>query len=417
MVAEVSHVWDACVFHEWNSALALTPYMNRGYRELVTQAGDRTGPMNIKGLWLYQNPQGRKASDTYPPRRTTDSVEVATQVRSGPSVMGIPGSDYDLFARQVLDGGRRDRVVLGFDEGLLSTAVPLHYLARAVVSAANDWTVDQWLNRDGRLYGMVLVTTAMPEEAAGEIKRIGRNERMVAIALGTNGLSKPFGHPAYHEIYAAAADLDLPLVIQVGCDAASDLIVAPVAGGPPTTFAEYDALCAQPLAAHISSMIVQGVFEMFPNLRVLLVGGGVTWVPSFLWRLDYQYKTTKTEAPWLRQLPSEYFSQHAKLTTHSLERPRQQERLLDVLNAIPHVGASLLYASCYPNWDFEEPDEAASRVPVQWQDQVFRENAAKFFRWPDRPRVDPSVRAAVEPEKIRDRHAIAEETNDHPIGG
>jgi uncharacterized protein len=375
-------VIDACVFHEWASAQTLAPYLSSGWRDVVLRPGDKGGALNIKSGWAFESPGGRKAFSAYPEK-------------------GLPGSDFDLLVKQVLGHGKRERVVLGYDDGLLATAYPLPYVARQVVRAANDWTLENWLARDERLYGMVLVIAGMPEEAAKEIRRSGRDPRMVAVALGTNGLGRQFGHPAYHPIYEAAAELDLPIVIQAGSDSATDLTVDPLAGGPPATYSEYDTFASHPLAAHTTSLILGGAFDLYPNLKVLLVGGGVAWVPGFVWRMDGHYRMTRNEAPWLRMLPSEYFAQHFKVATASLESPPKRERLAQVLKSIPAVERTLVYASCYPNDDFEEPETIAARLPEAWHAGVFGENAREFFRWPDR--TPAQIPAGVRRETIEDR--------------
>lgn len=386
-------VIDACVFHEWRSSLTLVPYMSSGWRDFITRRGDLTGPLNVKSGWAFESPGGRKAAGAHPEK-------------------GPPGSDYDLMLSQVLSGGVRERVVLGYDDGLLATAYPIPHMARQIIRAANDWTLDQWLGRDDRLYGMVLIVSAMPDEAAAEIRRVGSHERMVAVAMGTNGLARPFGHPAYQPIYQAAAELGLPLVIQVGVDSASDLSVEPLAGGQPVTYAEYDTFGAHQLQSHATSLIMGGVLDLFPNLRVLLVGGGAAWVPGFLWRIDYHYKMSRNEAPWLRGLPGEYFERHFRVATHSLESPPDPARLAQVLRAIPGVESVLTYASCYPNFDSEEPASIAARLPEPWHQRVFHDNAMGFFRWPGGAR-SAAREPAISPEQIAERLPAGAAPGDH----
>jgi predicted TIM-barrel fold metal-dependent hydrolase len=279
--------------------------------------------------------------------------------------------------------------VLGFHEGLLASAFPQPYLASRAVSAANDWTRDRWLPSDDRLYGMVLVASAVPEDAAAEIRRVGTDERMVAVALGTNGLGRPFGHPAYRPIHEAAAELDLPLVIQFGSDLATDVSSASAAAGVPSTFTEYAVHGAQALMSHAMSLIMEGVFDLYPNLRVLLVGGGAAWVPWAVWNLDYHYmQTRRLETPWLRMAPSGYFAEFVRISTYQLESPGG-DRLERALMTFPELESMLVYASGYPNADWEEPEIVAARLPAQWHQRVFHTNAAEFFRWPgiSRPRA------------------------------
>jgi predicted TIM-barrel fold metal-dependent hydrolase len=133
--------------------------------------------------------------------------------------------------------------------------------------------------------------------------------------------------------------------------------------------------------SHLANMIIEGVFVRWPTLKVMIVGGGVGWLPPYLWRLDYWCKIDHREAPWLKELPSEIFAQHVHATTYTLEAPRQSEMLLKVLERMPWIQSSLLYASGYPNNDGEEPAETAARLPKSWHSQIFRTNALNLFRW------------------------------------
>lgn len=378
-------VIDACVFHEWPSTAVLAPYLSEAWHELLIRPGDVAGPVVGKSQWLYQDPDGPKLPAAYPAK-------------------GIPGSDRELLCDQLFAGGHRDRIVLGYDEGLLSTAYANHYVARTIVAAANDWTAADWLDRDPRLYGLVLIANALPDEAAAEIRRSGRHQRMVGVAMGANALGRPFGHPVYHPIYAAAEELGLPIVLQVGSESAGDLITPPVSGGLPATFGEYRAMSMHGHMTHIATLIMQGVFELFPRLKVLLVGGGCAWIPGYLWRLDYFYKNDDQEVPWLRHLPSEYFQEHFRVSTYSIEEPDEPARLRQVLEATPGFERLLVYTSGYPNSDSRGPDEIAALLPVEWHDGVFRGNASELFRWPDavaapaRPAIDR--RSIVEAEPV-----------------
>jgi predicted TIM-barrel fold metal-dependent hydrolase len=351
---------DGCVFHDWATKAELGPYMPRGWRELLVDRPEITSKLRASSL--YSNPLGNKDPRAFP--------------EHGPA-----GSDPKVLIEQLLADGRRERIVLGYDDAILSTAIP-PYVARTVVQAANDWTVEKWLSQDARLYGLILIANELPDEAAAEIRRVGKDDRMVGIAMGANGMGKPFGHPVYHPIYRAASELGLPIVIQVGSDTAASLTTWPVAGGLPATFGEYRALGAHALMSHVASMIVEAVFEIFPDLRVLLVGGGATWVPGYVWRLNYWYKLNEHEAPWVKRLPSEYFRDHIRVSTYSLETAREPERIGRALRTVPWFDSTLVYASGYPSVDWEEPGSIMTRLPADWTDKVLRSNALGLFRWP-----------------------------------
>ncbi len=353
-------VYDACVFHEWASVASLAPYLSEGWNAALNRPDT-----SVLAKRLYPDPRGAKASSALP--------------EEGPA-----GSNAELLLSDLFGNGTRpERVVLGYDDGLFATSYPNHYVAQAIVEAANEWTVAEWLSRDDRLHGMVLVTTALPDAAAAEIRRRGEHPQMVAVALGANGLSRPFGHPVYHPIYEAAAEHDLPVVVQAGAsDAFGDSVTSAVAGGTAATTAEFRALSWQSHAVHLSSMIVGGVFNLFPNLKLVLVGGGATWVTGQLLRLDYWYRMSTREARWLDRLPSEYFEDHVRIVTHGLEEADRPEVLEQALTTVPGIERVLLYGSGYPDADWDTPEAIGARLPSSWHPAVFFENALNTFRWP-----------------------------------
>ena len=56
------------------------------------------------------------------------------------------------------------------------------------------------------------------------------------------------------------------------------------------TYAEFHALRAQSVLTHLTSLIVQGILERYPDMRVVLVGAGTTWIPGYLWRIDADFR-------------------------------------------------------------------------------------------------------------------------------
>lgn len=364
----LSPVVDACVFHEWPSLRALAPYMPGDWGALVPE-----GMATLASPRLYVDPRGAKHVDAVPAN-------------------GRAGSDRELLTEHLLAGGKRDRVVLGYDDGLFSTVVETRYVADVIAQAANDWTIQEWFPAEERFYGLVMVSTATPQVAAEEIRRVGRHERMVGIALGGNGLSRPFGHPAYHPIYEAACELDLPVVIQAGpSDAFGAAPMSPVAGGYPSTVSEYRSMAWQTHVVHTANMIIEGALTIFPRLKVVLVGGGVTWITGHLLRMDYWYRKNPGEARWLDQLPSECFLDRVRVMTHGLETPPRPELLVPALETIPRIEEILMYGSGYPDADWRESETVAATLPESWHDRVFAQNALDTFRWPDVTRVDDTI--------------------------
>jgi len=348
-------VVDACVFHDWDSVRRYTPYMSDSWRNLVTRPGDPGGPVNFASRPHHYSPVRREEKNAV---------------------------DVETLSAAFLDSGLRSRVVLGFEETLMATGFHSPRMAATSASAANDWTADQWLARDDRLFGFLLVASGLPDQAASEIRRVGGNPKIVGVELGANALGHPYGHPIYRPIFEAAAELGLPVMLHTAVDEGFDQGVSPVSGGPASTYAEHRAFVSQPLLVHATSMIIQGLFVDIPQTKVLLAGGGAAWIPAFLWRMDWLYHSNAREAPYLTRLPSEYFLQNFFVTTYALEQASSPNAVARALQTVPGIGDLLIYASGYPNLDCQEPDSIVASIPGMWRERVFQQNASKFFRWP-----------------------------------
>jgi uncharacterized protein len=349
---------DACAFHEWPSVRALAPYLDSGWRDTIMREGDAAGPLSLKSEWLYMHPRGFAASETYP-----DS--------------GVPGSDVDLLVNQAV--GDHKYVVLGSREGILSSGVNHYAMARATTQAMNRWTISEWLPRDPRFRALVQICATTPRTAAADIREFGAHPGMVGVALGANGLSRPFGQACYHDIYEAAVEMDLPVVIQEGSEAVSCLDALPTSGGSPATYAEYATHAAQAAMGHVSSFVTEGAFEKFPTLKVLCVGGGAAWLPPYAWRMDYWYSINSHDMPWLKRRPSDYLADHIRIGTSSLERPRREGELDALWKSWPDFSRILMYMSEYPTREDESVSSVAQRVPTDWHQAVFSDNAKDFF--------------------------------------
>jgi uncharacterized protein len=358
-----AEVIDACLHHRWANQAEVMEYMSSGWREYIGEPGSLPGGAGAIPLvpgFPYKHPDGE---------------ELPSAAGDGPA-----GSSLQTLREQVLDPLDIELGILSFEEAMLGPAMPSTRLGAAVARAANDWTIDRWLQPEPRLRGLILVPTQVPEDAVAEIVRIGDDPRMAGVLLCVNGLGKPFGHPAYHPIYAAAAERGLPIVIHDGGDAIAETLTHPTAGGLPATYAEYDAFRPQALATHLVTLVAQGVFDRFPELRVLLVGGGVTWISALMWRFDTEYRTFRREAPWLTRKPNEYIRDHVRFATYPLERTDPPETLRRLLALHEDLDDLLIYGSGYPRRDADTPAEVADLLPVGWSEKVLAENARSFFR-------------------------------------
>lgn len=366
---------DCDVHHDWPTQEHLLPYLSSGWREYVvgpSRAGGRS-EVSGKGLLpftttqMWPNPTGVSRPDAFPDGG------------------GAAASDYSLLCEQLLDPTRIARAVLQYAAAGFLGSVPNPYYAAELARAANDWSIDNWLNLDdSRLYGAVLVAPQLPDAAAAEIRRVGVHPRMCELLLCSTGLGKPFGHPAYSPIHEAAAEMDIAIAIHSGGEVFPGNNVSPLGSGMPSFYFENSVLTFQGIMTHLTSFITHGVFEKYPGLRLLLVEAGVSWVPGLLWRLDAAYKGLRRELPWVKRFPSEYFYDHVRVTTQPLERSPEPEQLVELLKL--YGGEDILcFSTDYPHWDTDEERYVSTRIPPEWHSKVFYENARKFYKWADLP--------------------------------
>jgi predicted TIM-barrel fold metal-dependent hydrolase len=245
--------------------------------------------------------------------------------------------------------------------------------SNALARAFNEWTVSEWLDRDPRWRGSIVVNASDPAAAADEIRRAARDPRFVQVMLLVRAPA-PYGRRQYRPIFAASSDVGLPIGIHFG---GWDGPIT--AAGWPSYYIEDHTGMSQAFQAQVLSLVAEGVFEAFPSTRVGLIEGGFAWLPAVMWRFDKNYKGLRDEVPWLKKLPSDYIREHFRATTQPMEEPEDPRHLLQILDMIGRDDF-LMFATDYPHWDFDAPDRAVpSILPETIRSGIMSENAAAFY--------------------------------------
>jgi hypothetical protein len=352
-------VIDCDVHHELASEDELDPYLSEGWREYV-HGPEPQGRLPLLPGFPNANPHGFDRIDAIPPEG------------------GPPGSSLSMMREQLLDAFDIDHAILTSGYGLYVAALTNPYFAAEVARALNDHTVDRWLAADHRLKASVALACQTPEVAAREIHRLADHPQVVQGMLCANPIGLGFGHPIFEPIHRACAESGLVLTVHSLGDGASGSAVSPLASGRPNFYLEYHTGAVQGMMTHLMSFIAHGVFERFPSLRLVLDEGGVSWLPSFLRRLDTNYRGLRRELPWLKRLPSEYFLEHVRVTTQPFELESATDSLVAPLAEMGFDDV-LMFSSDYPHWDTDSVLQNRARLPRDWREKVLWRNAAALY--------------------------------------
>jgi uncharacterized protein len=269
-----------------------------------------------------------------------------------PPAAFLPGSEPGTRMRvaatlaelraDVLDGGPATTAVLGcitpFD-----TSRNAYYEA-ALCRGVNDWMRAEFLARDERLRGSLVLPTLDPDAAVAEIERAGGDPGFVQVLLPAR-TEAPYGNPRYHRVWEAAERAGLVVALHAWGRVGN----APTASGFTHSYLEDYASNSQVVVqAHVTSLVSEGVFERFGGLRVALLECGFAWLPFLLWRFDKDWKAVWREVPWVKRRPSEYVREYIRLTTAPPQLPADPAVLARIADLMP-VSEMLLYASDHPH--------------------------------------------------------------------
>ena len=341
---------DTDVHNVINGPGAITKYLAKSWHEYHHTMGARS-----------------RLGQTYP-----RAVPFAARNDAYPAPGVRPGSDLPFMQEQLLDE-------YDMECGILNCLYPaagqsnVEYGA-AVARAINDWQVAEWLEPEPRLKASLLVPYEDADLAIAEIERLGDHPGFVQLMFLTRTM-EPLGRRKYWKIYEAALKHDLKIAIHFGGHS-----VGPITGaGKPSHYIEDHAGMAQGFQAQVSSFVLDGVFERFPELQIVLIEGGFAWLSSLMWRMDSAYKKLKVEVPYLKQLPSQAVRDHFWLSTQPMEEPPKEAFFQQMLEHMD-MNDKIMFATDYPHWDFDSPHMALpSVVGKDLKRNIMSENARALY--------------------------------------
>ena len=223
-------------------------------------------------------------------------------------------------------------------------------LATAVCRAYNNWLGDFCAVNPARLKGVGQVTLHDPELAITEARRTVRDMGMSAVWTRPNPINgRQLHDPAFDPFWAEMERLEVPICFH--CAEGSYLPTLGTDRFEGNWMMSHTADHSLEMMVGMQSMILGGVLERFPKLKVAFLEANCAWVPWWLWRMEEHYELTgEWDAPTRLSLsPQEYFRRQCYVSIDADELPGAQ-----VIDAIGED--RVVFSSDYPHLDSKFPN-------------------------------------------------------------
>ena len=118
--------------------------------------------------------------------------------------------------------------------------------------------------------------------------------------------------------------------------------------------------------------------DLYAIAHRAMLEAGFAWLAPAMWKMDLDWKGLRRQTPWVKKLPSEYIKQHIRFATQPMEEPDQPDALKHVIDWIDG-GNTLMFATDYPHWDWDDPHQIMSGFPDDLRRRIFADNAIETF--------------------------------------
>jgi 5-carboxyvanillate decarboxylase len=289
----------------------------------------------------------------------------------------------DLFERVQNLGERRlsDMDATGIGMQLLLLTAPGVQVFDAATGTAlaistNDQLAATIRQHPSRYAGLAAVAPQNPQAAAKELERSVTQLGLKGVVINSHTQGEYLDDEKFWDIFAAAEALDVPVYIHPNTP--SPQMIEPFL--PRGLDAAIYGFAAE-TGLHVLRLIVSGVFDRFPKLKVVLghLGEGL---PYWLYRIDFMHagivRANRCEgAKPLQKKPSDYLRKNFYYTTSGMP---WEPSISFVQKLMGHD--RVMYAMDYPYQYVAEEVTAMDNLPLspEQKKMFFQTNAEVLFK-------------------------------------
>jgi predicted TIM-barrel fold metal-dependent hydrolase len=229
--------------------------------------------------------------------------------------------------------------------------------------AYNRWLTERVTLGDDGIGALALLPFNSPEDACRTVEDFADKPGVIGFTV-TSTRYKPVHANEYMRLYRMIEETGKPIAFHAGYHWQDPSLATC------NSFLGMHALgFAWCNIVHMTNWILNGIPERFPNLKSVWIESGLAWVPFVMQRLDDQYLMRMSEAPLLKQMPSDYMRQNCWYTCQPMEKSSEVglKATFEMINA----KTQLLYASDWPHFDFDAPRVIAE---IDWLDEEAKRN-------------------------------------------
>ena len=309
---------------------------------------------------------------------------------------GVAGADMPEFLKSTFDAAPasvwdpaerlKEQDVDGIKSEVLFTSYGLYLYAlddpefrRACFRVYNDYVAEYCSHDRNRLVGVGMVDIEDIPAAVAELKRCADMGVPGVMISSYPPPDRLYSHPDYEPFWAAAEDLGIVLTLHIHSGYNGDGIEEV------RLVSSFVTLPVQ-IMQSLTDMIVYGVFDRYPKLRVVSAENDCSWIINFMYRLDHYYDEFRSQdglhggqLPELSMPPSEYLKRNVAVTFQheSGERVEVTRRFVGT--------EALTWGSDYPHGDGTWPRsreviaESFGAVPKEDLEKMVAGNIARIY--------------------------------------
>jgi predicted TIM-barrel fold metal-dependent hydrolase len=288
----------------------------------------------------------------------------------------IPEGGHDPKKRlEDMDRQGVARSILFPTMGLMFGGLGSSEIQVALCRAYNDWLYEYCGADRERLLGVAVVPQRDVAESVAEARRCVESLGFRSVMLRPNPINgRTLGHPGWDPLWQLMAELDVPLSVHEGTT--QDL---PQSGNDRFENFAMRHVCSHPHEQQIAAveLILGGVLERHPRLRVVFLESGCGWLPHWLERMDEHTDAWGHATPRLPLSPTQYFERQCFISADP------NERMIESVASLVSDDV-IVFASDYPH-----PDAIADNIVGHIADRdtlsdetkqkILYENANRLF--------------------------------------